>query len=128
MSSNTAGSLVVIGVGACVATLDAPMASANSIARAAMARIEEYRRTSDTPIVDPGRSRFSRQLIRPPLNDAQAGPAVQFAAITRDQLVAAGITRPPTPPTAVPTDSMSVRTWRASTSRNTRRSWSSSAT
>jgi N-acetylmuramoyl-L-alanine amidase len=40
----------------------------------------------------PGGHGFHVNYSNPPLNDAQAGPAVQFATMMRDQLVAAGLT------------------------------------
>jgi N-acetylmuramoyl-L-alanine amidase len=40
----------------------------------------------------PGGRGFHVNYSNPPLNDAQAGPTVQFAKIMRDQLVASGLT------------------------------------
>jgi N-acetylmuramoyl-L-alanine amidase len=40
----------------------------------------------------PGGRGFHVNYSSPPLNDAQAGPAVRFAEVMRDQLVAAGLT------------------------------------
>jgi N-acetylmuramoyl-L-alanine amidase len=40
----------------------------------------------------PGGHGFHVNYSDPPLNQAQAGPAVQFATVMRDQLVAAGLT------------------------------------
>lgn len=37
---------------------------------------------------------FHVNYSSPPLNDAQAGPAMQLATIMRDSLVAAGLTKP----------------------------------
>ena len=58
----------------------------------------------------------------PPLNDAQAGPSVQFARVMRDQLAGSGIT-----PSTYIGSSGSIRdpTSPGSTSRSTRRSSSS---
>jgi len=40
----------------------------------------------------PGGHGFHVNYSNPPLNEAQAGPAVQFATVMRDQLVASGLT------------------------------------